>query len=519
MKLEGQTFPEALEHLARRCGVEIRKRIGEKAGEQSGEKQRILEINHAAKTYFERRLWEGSSGIDYIKKRGLREDLIKEFELGFAINLWNGLLSHLRQLFPIQLLLKAGLICARQNGTGYYDRFRNRVIFPIHNFYGDICGFGGRLIEPGEESPKYLNSPETPVYSKGQVLYGFYQAKNAIRHKKQAIVVEGYLDLLTLYQAGFTNVVATLGTALTVNHVRILKRYASDVVLVFDSDPAGVKAALRGIELSLDQGISAKIGILPLGKDPDGLFNEEGKEKFAEVIEGAQSFIDYLLNSDGVADREVIVQKKAQKIDQIIFYLSKIGNPLERDGYIPYIAQKVGISEEAIRERLRQTMMPRKKGYVRPFFRPDEFGLSIHEGLLERFFIKLALELSTPSEAVLQNVDESEFKDPELRDLAGLILNYWRQGIPVEPRRLLLGLDTERKKELVSEVIVGTEISENPEQALMDCINKLHQAKICEQLRGIKEKLDSEALSKEEEDLLLNEYCRLKKNACALNLF
>ena len=518
MKIESLTFLEALGRLAKRCGLTISKGKGRNSGAVASEKQQILEINLAAKGYFEKKLWAGGPGLHYLRKRGLKDDLIKEFGLGFAIDSWDGLLSNLKQSCPIKLLLKAGLICARKDATGYYDRFRKRVIFPIHNIYGDVCGFGGRLIESSEEAPKYLNSPETPAYSKGQGFYGLYLAKEGIRQAKQAIIVEGYLDLLTLFQAGFRNVIATLGTALTVNQVRLLRRYTNHVILVFDSDLAGLKATERGIELFLEQGMDVRVAILPAGKDPDSLIREEGKEKFTQSIEVAQPFIDFLLNTQGEVKGEVIGQKRVEKTDQICRFLAKVGNPLERDGYIHYTAQKAGISEDAIRQRLKQIQRPMKSVRVRPHCNPEVLSSSENGGSVERLLIKLVLELGAPSKFILQNVDESYFRDPEMRTLAGTILDHWRQGFSIEPRHFLMNLESERQKELFSQVMIGSETFEDPEQAVQDCIKRLRQERIHEQLKGIKQKLDSEVLSKDEEDILLEEYHRLKKNSCTFNL-
>ena len=518
MKMEGMTFSEALENLARRCGLEFTRDKGLNTEKKSNEKEQILEINLAAQRYFEERLWAGGIGLDYLRERGLGDDTIKRFGLGFAPDSWDGLLCYLRQSYPVHLLQKAGVICARQKGTGYYDRFRNRVIFPIHNIYGDICAFGGRLLAPSDESPKYLNSPETPLYSKGQVLYGFHMAKNAISQEGQAIMVEGYMDFLTLFQAGFKNAVATSGTALTVNQIRVLKRYTHDIILVFDSDSAGLKAAQRGIALFLDQGIQVKLAVLPSGRDPDSLIREEGAERFAQAIHTSQTFIDFLLFSQGLTEGEVRIHKKAEKTDEIIHFLSKISNPLEKDAYIHYVSQKVGISEDAIRERLRQ-LQRAGKGY-RMATAPKSGGIfqttDVHS--IERVLVKIALEMGTPSKIILQNLDESDFKDPELRGLAAIIFNHWRQGVAIDPRNFMMEVNSENQKALVSQLMIGTETFEDPEQAVQDCIKKIREERINEQLKGIKKKLDSEGLSKDEEDLLLNEYCRLKKDACTYHM-
>ncbi|MGA1795152.1 MAG: DNA primase [bacterium] len=516
MKKEGITFMEAMEHLARRCGISIPAAQGNKGDIHASERQQIFEINSHAQRYFEKRLWSGKGGIEYLRSRGLEDDLIKRFGLGYAIDSWDGLFSHMKRHFSTQMLLMAGLVCPRQSGTGFYDRFRNRVIFPIRTMYGDICGFGGRSINAADEGPKYLNSPETPAYSKGQILYGLDYAKEAIRQTGQAIVVEGYMDLLTLHQAGFTNVVAALGTAMTVYHVRALKRYATEVILVFDSDMAGVKAAQRGTEIFCEEGIQARVATLPSGKDPDSLVRESGREGFTRAIDQAQPIIDFLLKSHGLLGGEVMVQEKSEKIDQIIHFLARMRNPLERDGNIRYTAQRLGVSEEAMRERLRQVQGPTKGRQVRSSLRPQDFSPPSRRECVERLFIKLAFELGSPSSAMLQNVDVSDFRNPDLRELAGMILDHWRQGITVEPRAFLMEVDSEKKKDLISQVMIGTEAFEDTDQAVRDFLKGLRQGRIYEQLNEIRKKLDSTALSREEENLLLSEYRRLKMDACAL---
>ena len=287
---------------------------------------------------------------------------------------------------------------------------------------------------------------------------------------------------------------------------------------MFDSDTAGLKAAERGIELFLEQGIIVKIAQLPSGRDPDSLIRNEGKERFEQTVEGAKPFVDFLLDNQEVLKEGVMSQEKTERIDQIIHFLVKIVNPLERDTYINYVSQKAGISENAVRERLGQIKRPAKTNYIRPFFRPKDIFKSNNRDSTERLLIKLALELGTPSKLILKNVDESDFKDPELRELASMIFEHWRQGNAIEPRFFLKEVDSESQKELLSQIIIGTDAFEDPEQAVQDCLKRLRHEKIKGQIKAITEKLDSEKLPNDEENLLLNEIDRLKKDACTLNL-
>ncbi len=516
MKAEGLNYREALERLARRCGLELKKGNGKGYKDDLSEKQQIWEINKVAKTYFENNLWQRGSGLEYLRQRGLRDDIIKEFGLGFALGSWDSLLLYLRKTYPDELILKAGLICPRQNGSGYYDRFRNRVIFPINNLYNDICGFGARQVNPAEDGPKYLNSPETPVYSKGRILYGLYNAKTAITQKKYVLLVEGYLDFLTLFQAGFKNVVATLGTALTINQIQVLKRFTNNVVLVFDPDTAGQNAAHRGIDLFLEQDVKVKAVILPSGKDPDNFIREEGGEKFVKIIKDAKPFIDYLLDAHKLTEK-ISIEEKSQGIEKIIPFLTKIRNPIEQDGYIRYVAQKVKISEDALRHHIGQKYISRKgAGQSKQAYSSQELYKFNNRRSVERLLLQLALDRGEPSEVILQNVNEEDFKDTQIRALANIIFDRWRQGISIDAKHFLLEVENEKQKELISKVLVSSESFEDTDQAILDCIKKLKQERIAKQLKDIKNSLDSEVLSMDEKNRLLGEFRRLKRE-CLFN--
>ena len=294
MEHESFTFPEALRHIAKRYNIEIEETV---ASRESIEERQMLDslfiVNQYARDFFQKQLFETdegkSVGLSYFKDRGFLEDTIKKFGLGFAPN-HNKLLTNTAVSVGHKesLLKKLGLT------TSYgKDFFRNRVMFTIHNLSGKVIGFGGRILQKDVKAPKYINSPETEVYNKSKVLYGAYFAKKSIRQNDECIMVEGYTDVLSLHQSGIENVVASSGTSLTVEQIRLVKRYTPNMKILYDGDTAGVKAALRGLDLVLEQDMNVKVVLLPEGEDPDSYLQKVGVTAFKEYIE--QEANDFLL--------------------------------------------------------------------------------------------------------------------------------------------------------------------------------------------------------------------------------
>ena len=297
---EGLNFPEAVRRLAAQGGVTLPDTRGRREDTKSADdKQVLLRITADATDFFHREL-EGPAGgpaREYLSKRGLSDAVIKDFSLGFARPEWDGLLRHLKQKghSPGQIE-KAGLIVKRSEGEGHYDRFRGRIIFPIRDISGSVIAFGGRVMD--DSLPKYLNSPETPLYSKSNVLYCLDKAKEAGRKLGYFIIVEGYLDAIACHQYGVANAVATLGTALTDGHMRLMRRFAQKLVLIFDPDPAGVKATLRGFDLFVGSGMKVNVVSLPGGDDPDTFLKKHGADAFAARLKESVKLMDFVLSQD-----------------------------------------------------------------------------------------------------------------------------------------------------------------------------------------------------------------------------
>lgn len=355
MKLEGLTFPESARLLARRYGIDIPSRsLTPAQKQQMSEKERLLAINQMTGEFYRNCLMQNTAGIparDYLAERGLAKDTCQRFEIGFAPDGWEHLVRFfMMKRIPLPLAEKSGLIVARKPKQGFYDRFRNRIIFPIHDAGGRIIGFGGRVMD--DRLPKYLNSPESIVYNKSKSLYGLHLAKQACRASETVYIVEGYLDLIKLHQAGINNTVATLGTALTEEHIRLLRGYARKAVLVFDSDNAGVRAAHRGVALFMRFEMDAKVMVLPQGHDPDTFVTEYGYEEFLRYADNAASMIRFLL--DAAVDKYGLsIEGKIRILKEMQQPLSAIRDDVARLLYVRDLAERIGVDESEVIKKIR----------------------------------------------------------------------------------------------------------------------------------------------------------------------
>jgi DNA primase len=358
MKQQGMTFPEAVKAVAHRCGIELpRREMTPQERRRASEREVLLGLNRKAMGYYSGVLKHPAAGRKaraYLEKRGFAAAVVDRFELGYAPEGWDSLIRHLRaDRDRLQLLEKAGLVIPRKTGSGHYDRFRDRIIFPIRNTARQVIAFGGRVLDDG--LPKYLNSPETPIYTKGRSLYGIDLAREHCRKSESVFVVEGYFDLLALHQHGVQNAVATLGTALTPEHVRILRGCIGEngtVVLVYDSDAAGVQAARRSIAV-FEQGYAdARICVLPPGHDPDSFIFEFGAAAFAQAAAAARGILPFLMEA-AVARHGLSVDGKVQIVSELSAAIAAIQDPMARALYIKDLAERLQVDEGAILERVR----------------------------------------------------------------------------------------------------------------------------------------------------------------------
>ncbi len=361
MKKEGMSFPEAVRDLARRTGVHIPvESISPEQKQRMTERDQLLKVNRLAKDFYQSRL-KGSGGenaMKYLQKRRISRETIDTFQLGYAPEGWDHLAGYFRnRRFPVPPALaeKLGLIVPRKNGSGHYDSFRNRIVFPIFNISKQVIGFGGRVMD--DSLPKYLNSPETPVYNKGRTLYGIDQAKREAREKELVYIVEGYLDLIAMFQHGIPNCVATLGTALTGEHVRVLRGLVGAqgrVVLVFDSDAAGIKAAERSIDIFAKEYMDAYILVLEEGHDPDSFLAEYGAGKFQAAAGKALSTVSFLIES-AVKRHGLTPEGKIRIIEDMKTPLADIEDQVARSLYVKSLCERIDVDETAVIEKIDHT--------------------------------------------------------------------------------------------------------------------------------------------------------------------
>jgi DNA primase len=348
MRHDGLSFPEVVRKLATEVGVEV-PRTG---SETEGRVAAIYRVNDATREFFREALRsrEGAPARAYLEERGVPQDLVDRFQIGYAPAGWDGLCDHLERAgVQRSLAEQAGLVIPRQSGDGHYDRFRSRVVFPIGDPNGDIAGFGGRGL--GDVTPKYMNSPESPAYRKSRVLFGLPQALDAIRRTKRAVIVEGYFDVLALHRAGIEEAVAPCGTALTPDHTRRLRRYTAEVVLLFDGDEAGQRAAERALPVLLSEGIRVRAAFLPAGQDPDTLLEDAGPEALRACIAGAEDLVDHLIEQR-LRGASQSAWAAADAANAVAPLLRAVSDPIERADYVRRLAGRLDLPTSALEKAI-----------------------------------------------------------------------------------------------------------------------------------------------------------------------
>ena len=354
MKHEQLTYYEALKYLAKKYNIEVREReLTDEEKVLESERESMFIINDYARNYFQKTLHtnpEGKSiGLSYFRERGFRDDIIKKFELGYALEQRNAFSTEaLRLGYKQELLIKTGLVAGGENNSSLYDRFRGRVIFPVHTLSGKVVAFGGRILKSSDRLAKYVNSPESEIYSKSRELYGLYYAKRAIVKEDRCFMVEGYTDVLSMHQAGIENVVSSSGTALTSGQIRLIRRFTHNMTVLYDGDDAGISAALRGIDLLLEEGLNVKVVLLPKGEDPDSFARKQNAESFNKFIEENEvDFIRFkaqlLLNE--TKDDPV---KRAGLISNIVESIALIPDGIKRSVYVKDSAKLLDINEKLL---------------------------------------------------------------------------------------------------------------------------------------------------------------------------
>lgn len=435
MRMEGLSFPEAVRRVGERVGIEVAEESLSPAEERRREElEQLGRINAVAAEFYHKILLddpEGASGRRYLRERGYDGEIARQFQLGFAPARWDALTRHLSEkgFAAEQVRDTLGLIRAGNEGREY-DLFRNRLLFPIHDLNGRVAAFGGRVLD--DALPKYINSPESPLYHKGRLLFGLYQAREAMRHRGEGIVVEGYFDQLALVRAGFGQAVATCGTALTAEHARLLKRYCGRLLLLFDQDSAGLKATFRAMDVLLAEGMPAAVISLDAGEDPDSFLRKQGAEVFRERLTQARPVLDLFMERT-LAAAQGDIAATARGVEEILARLRLLPSDIERSLQLQRLAERTGLDAALLGAKLpgaRSAQAPPTSfAPPRPQLAPPRPRKAGGAGTkAQEWLLRLLLAEPTVRQRVAEEGAASLFIDADYLALAERILQQGGEG-------------------------------------------------------------------------------------------
>ena len=491
-------FPETVSELAERLRIPLPKNQPDRASEaEHGIKEGLRNLHARAAEFYHHLLMKeknGQKGREYLKFRKMNGKIAEEFYLGYAPEGWDRLVSWAtREKVPVPLLEQSGLVIKKDKG-GHYDRFRNRLIFPIFDDQKRVIGFGGRAL--GQEVPKYLNSPESAIFNKGRVLYGFPQAAPMIRKLNQAVIVEGYFDLLSLHLHGFKQTVATLGTALGSFQIRKLKGMAEDLVLLFDGDPPGVQAALRSVSLFQQEGVSARIKVLPLNTDPDSYLFQVGAERFAVELEQAEPMMTFFFNQQ-IKEVKPHVLDQARMVDRLVPHLKALNSEVERAYYAGLVSDKLKIPESVLWRSLKDSKRPnRGSGRIQNSLKEEQVPG------LEWSIIEAIMRIPRAASILLNEDRVDFFESPEARTIYETIQETFKQQGEVNPGLLLNHLEDQGLKNRVSALAIRAFVDQKDEETfLFDLIKRIHLRQLQYQEKALYREIRSKEKSGITEEL------------------
>lgn len=454
------TFPEAVEHVAARVGIELPKR--RKASQRESDKDDLLELlDEASEAFHQALLHFGDNAAQrYLQKRRVPEEIVKKYGFGYAPDSWDYLLRRLGQKHGEQKLEKAGLITARKEKSGFYDRFRNRLMIPIHTETGALVGFGGRALDDSE--PKYLNSPESEIFNKSRILYNLHRSKDAMRRVDRAILVEGYFDAIAIDHAGVPGVVASMGTSLTSGQASLLRRFTRRVVIAYDGDEAGRNATLRAAPILLAAGLD--IFALDLGgeKDPDSLIQKQGADRFLEVLSNASDIFDFALNQWAGDVASLGGREKADRVELFVPLLSSVNDPVVRNDAAQRIADAFRLEFETVWSRVRgkaQTGLAERQ-------------VSGRESSADKTVLIAAIQGKLPL-ARLAWLQEDFFNDPACKTLFSIMKNDLVSGAPIDFTEIATEIRGEAELTLLSELTLSEDVDEESLRRIDENLQRL----------------------------------------------
>ena len=483
MLMENLTFPESIHQLAESQGIPL-PHSTKRSEAESVRRQRLLKILEVATHFFSQRLEGKKDALAYLKDRQITQETIHQFSIGYAPAGQHLLQELTSQGFDLEDVLACGLIKEGNTG-GYYDNFRNRIMFPIHNLSGKTIAFGGRILEDG--IPKYLNSPETPLYSKSRNLYPLDLTRNEIRKRDFAIIVEGYFDCIIPFRFGIRNVVASLGTSLTENQVKVLGRYTRNVVTNYDPDSAGTAATLRSIDLFLEQGFRVNVLQLPTGEDPDVFLRKQGTEAYREKLKSSQSYLDFVLSQFMSQQRDSFSPKgKQEVVSQILPYLVKIPNPIERAEYVTRIASRLQLDESLIRLEMRK--MPARKRETPRF----DYSVPVEQGTPAENTLLVAMLEEKWAASTFAQLKPELFEGLRTEKIFQGIFQLKEQAAEITTIRLRELISEETDRNLIEEMALRATDFPLSEERIRSSVQRLRRMKRERRIRQLQEEINAE---------------------------
>ena len=502
MDFEKADYPEAIRLLADRCGVAVRYTGGNEGGIDRRDLLRANEWAGGAFRGLLKRAPEAEPARQFLARRGVSDETAELFGLGYSLPAWDGLLGRGRRAdVPEKLLAAAGLAIPREGKRGFYDRFRGRVMFPIHDARGKVIAFGARTL--GDDTPKFINSPETAVFAKGKGFYGLHLAREEFEQSKTAYIVEGYLDVIVPYQAGARGLVATLGTALTREHLKVLRRYVDKVVLVFDADAAGQKASERGLELLLAENMELFVAQLPPGQDPDDVVVKQGADRLRECLEKPQPFFDFLLESLLRRHGGETPTSKARVVEEMLDRLALVGNEVTRELLVQQLARRFGLEERTLKGRLRKSAgeEPPPEPVRPPAATPTEAAA--------RELLACAVADATLAGRLRQELPADRYPTEALRGVAREAYRLFDRTGEVNGRDLVALMREPDLIEAAAEVLVLEVDREGAPQRVKACLDALARADYRAESKDRRARLRN--ASPEEETELLRQLMEARK--------
>ncbi|OGX24887.1 MAG: DNA primase [Omnitrophica WOR_2 bacterium RIFCSPHIGHO2_02_FULL_48_11] len=478
MKQEHLDFPDAIRRMAERASIVIPER-------ETGDpkirdlKQALGHVNELAAQFFHQYLMTSrdeatKQARDYLKKRAVSLEIVEKFRLGFAPDQWDGLLDFLRKkdISP-SLMEKAGLIIAREKQDGHYDRFRNRIMFPIFDIKGQCIAFGARAMKK-DDAAKYINSPETEIYVKGQHLYGLHMAKPAVSQEDRVIVVEGYMDFIMPYQAGVLSIAASLGTALTVEQIRLIRRYTKNIVMLYDTDKAGEAATLRSLDMLIEEGMNVQVATLTEGDDPDSFVCKFGGAALLEQVQKAQNLFDYKLTLLKQQFDSRSVEGRARICAEMLPTINKFENAIVKSEYMKQLAQTLSISQEALIAEM-QKLVAHSRGEAREPA-PQRGLLKEQPRKVEQNILKLMLEDENFVSLTKEEIPLSDFRDASIRTIISEIYKLFEDGKEINPLNLMNCFDDQHVRSIIAGLTVHEEVGVvDKNKVYRDCVDRMIQ--------------------------------------------